>query len=236
MATPPYPPPPPYVPQPPANRLGGKHKTVLGCGVMAAVALVLVLVAGACSPDPQVGQKAVPGPTVTVTARETVTAPPAAAMPELVGAGFADARQQTASLTDGGLTGYSAYADVGLPTDHDDWTVCFQSPAGGTSPLSRQTALTVHLVAAGTECPAEQGGKLHKPKPAPKPKPKPTPTPPQDDEDGSSSSSTGGGGGGGSAYYRNCDAARDAGAAPVRRGDPGYGRHLDRDGDGVACE
>lgn len=37
-------------------------------------------------------------------------------------------------------------------------------------------------------------------------------------------------------YYANCDAARRAGAAPVRRGDPGYGPHLDRDGDGVACE
>jgi hypothetical protein len=36
--------------------------------------------------------------------------------------------------------------------------------------------------------------------------------------------------------YANCSAARAAGAAPVRRGDPGYGRHLDRDGDGVACE
>ena len=39
-----------------------------------------------------------------------------------------------------------------------------------------------------------------------------------------------------SVYYENCDAARAAGAAPVRRGDPGYGPHLDRDGDGVACE
>ena len=37
-------------------------------------------------------------------------------------------------------------------------------------------------------------------------------------------------------YYRNCSAARAAGAAPVRRGDPGYASHLDRDGDGVGCE
>jgi hypothetical protein len=37
-------------------------------------------------------------------------------------------------------------------------------------------------------------------------------------------------------YFENCDAARAAGAAPVHRGDPGYGRHLDRDGDGSACE
>ena len=38
------------------------------------------------------------------------------------------------------------------------------------------------------------------------------------------------------AYYRNCAAARAAGAAPVRRGQPGYGRHLDRDNDGIGCE
>lgn len=36
--------------------------------------------------------------------------------------------------------------------------------------------------------------------------------------------------------YKNCTEARRAGAAPVRRGQPGYGRHLDRDGDGVGCE
>jgi hypothetical protein len=40
----------------------------------------------------------------------------------------------------------------------------------------------------------------------------------------------------GSGAFRNCDAARAAGAAPVRRGDPGYGRHLDRDDDGIGCE
>jgi hypothetical protein len=38
------------------------------------------------------------------------------------------------------------------------------------------------------------------------------------------------------AHFENCDAARAAGAAPVRRGDPGYGPHLDGDGDGSACE
>ena len=36
--------------------------------------------------------------------------------------------------------------------------------------------------------------------------------------------------------YRNCSEARAAGAAPVRRGEPGYGPHLDRDNDGVGCE
>ncbi|MFB7477741.1 excalibur calcium-binding domain-containing protein [Streptomyces anulatus] len=47
---------------------------------------------------------------------------------------------------------------------------------------------------------------------------------------------TSGGGGGGSVSYANCTAVRNAGAAPIRAGDPGYGRHLDRDGDGVGCE
>lgn len=41
---------------------------------------------------------------------------------------------------------------------------------------------------------------------------------------------------GGAVTYPNCTAARAAGAAPVRRGDPGYARHLDRDGDGIGCE
>jgi len=36
--------------------------------------------------------------------------------------------------------------------------------------------------------------------------------------------------------FANCTQARAAGAAPVSVGDPGYGRHLDRDGDGVGCE
>lgn len=40
----------------------------------------------------------------------------------------------------------------------------------------------------------------------------------------------------GGGAFRNCDAARAAGAAPVHRGDPGYGAHLDRDNDGVGCE
>ena len=38
------------------------------------------------------------------------------------------------------------------------------------------------------------------------------------------------------AYYANCTAARAAGAAPVYAGSPGYGKHLDRDGDGIGCD
>jgi len=60
--------------------------------------------------------------------------------------------------------------------------------------------------------------------------------------DPSDSSSEGSGSGSaepnadGSAGFGSCDEARAAGAAPVRRGDPGYSTRLDGDGDGVACE
>lgn len=37
-------------------------------------------------------------------------------------------------------------------------------------------------------------------------------------------------------YYKNCDAVRAAGAAPLYQGEPGYRPGLDGDHDGVACE
>ncbi|AZL07732.1 hypothetical protein CXR25_15265 [Brevibacterium aurantiacum] len=54
--------------------------------------------------------------------------------------------------------------------------------------------------------------------------------------DSGQKSTSSGSGSSGSVYYKNCTAVRDAGAAPVRRGDPGYASHLDRDGDGIGCE
>lgn len=36
--------------------------------------------------------------------------------------------------------------------------------------------------------------------------------------------------------YANCTEVREAGAAPIRIGEPGYSTKLDRDGDGIACE
>lgn len=43
-------------------------------------------------------------------------------------------------------------------------------------------------------------------------------------------------GSGGDRYFPNCAAARAAGAAPMRRDEPGYRSGLDRDNDGIACE
>jgi hypothetical protein len=36
--------------------------------------------------------------------------------------------------------------------------------------------------------------------------------------------------------YRDCSEAWFAGALPLFEGEPGYAPHLDRDGDGEACE
>lgn len=37
-------------------------------------------------------------------------------------------------------------------------------------------------------------------------------------------------------YFANCDAAKRAGLGPIVTGQPGYGKHLDPDGDGIACD
>ena len=41
---------------------------------------------------------------------------------------------------------------------------------------------------------------------------------------------------GGAVFFASCAQARAAGAAPIRRGAPGYRAGLDGNGDGVACE
>lgn len=39
-----------------------------------------------------------------------------------------------------------------------------------------------------------------------------------------------------SVYYKNCTAVRQARSTPIYSHEPGYGAHLDRDGDGIGCE
>ncbi|MEH0938701.1 excalibur calcium-binding domain-containing protein [Micromonospora psammae] len=57
-----------------------------------------------------------------------------------------------------------------------------------------------------------------------------------DFEDDPASADDSSGDDGGDAYYANCSEARAAGAAPIQRGEPGYRKGLDRDGDGTACD
>ncbi|MDT9688051.1 excalibur calcium-binding domain-containing protein [Streptomyces sp. P9(2023)] len=178
----------------------------------------------------------------TASASSSPTPSPSAdlLMPDVVGKTFSEAEASVEALIDGELRAASAYGDVSLPTNHATWIVCFQGPAAGTRLVPAGADPNVHLVAPGTACPATTGTELRpepskSPTPTAKPKPKrttpaptPTPTPTRDD--------SGDSGGGSSVYYKNCDAVRAADADPIRVGDPGYGSHLDRDGDGVGCE
>ncbi|WP_442813445.1 excalibur calcium-binding domain-containing protein [Streptomyces sp. NBC_01244] len=177
-------------------------------------------------------------PSATAIPASSATAAPAhPKMPMVVGLPFAGATETLKPIGLKSVEPESAYTDVTLPATVGDWKVCFQDPAEGKEIQAPKTVgARLKVVAPGTACPAAAGGRLH-------PDPEPTPEAPDDGDDsgGSSSggSSSGGsstGGGGGSVYYKNCTAVRAAGADPIRRGDPGYGRHLDRDGDGVACE
>ncbi|MGP3688999.1 excalibur calcium-binding domain-containing protein [Streptomyces sp. IBSNAI002] len=148
-------------------------------------------------------------------------------MPDVVGKPFEQAEKTVEDLINGELKALSAYQDVDLPAVHGTWLVCFQSFRPGIALGAPGTATTVHLVAPGTGCPATADTNLHRPRTT---APAPDPTP---EDDGGSTGSTGGGG---AVSYRNCAEVKAAGADPIRRGDPGYARHLDRDGDGVGCE
>lgn len=90
--------------------------------------------------------------------------------------------------------------------------------AAVTSPFTPQVAPAPEP--APVPAPAPEPAPAPAPAPAPEPAPVPAPVPVT----------------GGSTFYANCDAVRAAGAAPIRVGDPGYSRKLDRDGDGVGCE
>jgi hypothetical protein len=96
--------------------------------------------------------------------------------------------------------------------------------------LCPQRRYAVPAVSAPSVAPAPQAAPAQpaprrqpEPAPAPQPAPQPEPAPAPREEPSS-------------AYYKNCDAARADGAAPLHAGEPGYRAGLDRDKDGVACE
>ncbi|MEU8675986.1 excalibur calcium-binding domain-containing protein [Streptomyces sp. NPDC048560] len=154
-------------------------------------------------------------------------------MPGVTGMTFEKASETLKPIGFKEIEPASAYTDVTLPGAVDDWKVCFQEPEAAEEIQSPEVETArLMLTSPSTACPKSPHTELH---PAPE---APDVPEPEDDDSSSSggSSSTSGSGGGGSTYYKNCTAVRAAGAAPIRQGDPGFGSHLDRDGDGVACE
>ncbi|MFD7230280.1 hypothetical protein [Streptomyces sp. NPDC059881] len=179
MATPPYPPPPPYVPQPPANQLGGKHKTVLGCGGLLFTFVLIGAIGSACSPTGSETTKKVPAPavTVTVTATATVTpaanaaagspkraqesapAPAASAEPVTTKARLSDhVGQQLQAAQDAAqaegflvLTSHDATGANRMQVWDRNWKVCSQSPGPGT--LDTATTIDFGAVKLEEACP-----------------------------------------------------------------------------------
>ena len=151
----------------------------------------------------------------------------------------------------------SGYRELAVVDDHgmsiteshyeDGYKVTEQDAQGSDIPTTQTITLTVtkseiaSLVSTPTETPSETSSEAsegaspdtepptEEPEPAPveptaepaeepaAPAPAPEPTPTR-------------------VHFSSCKQAREAGAAPLYRGDPGYNPKLDRDNDGVACE
>lgn len=147
----------------------------------------------------------------------------------------------------------SGYRELAVVDDHgmsiteshyeDGYKVTEQDAQGSDIPTTQTITLTVTkseiaaLVPTPTETPSSASDKpspdpepaTEEPEPAPEvpteepaeepaaPAPAPEPTPAH-------------------VHFSSCKQAREAGAAPLYRGDPGYNPKLDRDNDGVACE
>ncbi|WP_051795734.1 excalibur calcium-binding domain-containing protein [Streptomyces sp. NRRL S-87] len=149
--------------------------------------------------------------------------------PKVLGQTFAQASKALAPIGFERIEPQSAYTDVSVPASPDDWKVCFQDPEEGKEiQYPKTTTAYLKLTAPGTACPKTEYTQLH-----------PDPTPPSTGDDNTgddNSDNTSGSGGGGDSYYKNCTEAKNAGAAPIHKGEPGYRRALDRDGDGIACD
>lgn len=147
-------------------------------------------------------------------------------MPTLVGKSAYEAESIVKKLSKKPVEVRSAYSDVELSRVHAMWKVCFQTPAAG-APLPPDSAVEISLTGPDASCPEKGGATL---RPLPK-----APTPPPSSGKPPVSSATPAPGPK-DVSYKNCAAAKAAGAAPIRRGQPGYGKHLDKDSDGIACD
>ena len=99
----------------------------------------------------------------------------------------------------------------------DGWHVVSVDGAGTNSPTTARITVRVELNPTTTVAPPPPPQATEQAPPPAYTPPVPAPVPSE-------------------VYYKNCAAARAAGAAPLYRGQPGYRAALDRDNDGIACE
>ena len=108
-----------------------------------------------------------------------------------------------------------------------DYVVTAQDPAKGKTATSKTIKLTAKAKVKPTPSPTPT---TKSPSPTPTTtSPTPTPTPEATSEAPAPAPEP-------EVFYKNCAAARAAGAAPIYRGQPGYRSKLDADGDGIACD
>ncbi|MFJ3913007.1 excalibur calcium-binding domain-containing protein [Streptomyces vinaceus] len=199
-----------------------------------AVVVGAVVVLGSGCEDPAAGKG---GGKAASTPAASAPSPAKPVMPSLVGQKFTEAELAVKALVTKGVEARSAYSDVPLAAAHSTWAVCFQTPAAGV-PVEPASTVELSLVPPGKPCPDKAGAVLAPSKTpvasATPAAPKPKSSPPTDG--GSTGGDAGGSGAGSSAYYKTCADARAAGAAPMRRGQPGYRSALDKDQDGIACD
>jgi hypothetical protein len=155
-------------------------------------------------------------PSATTTTAPTTTTPVATIPNDVVGKSAADVQAELTSL---GFSDVEVVSSDNTPvTAGAGWHVVSVDGLGSVSPLTSKITVRVDKDAPPTTTVAPPPPHTTV-KPAPPAyTPPPAPAPPAE------------------VYYKNCAAARAAGAAPLHRGDPGYRPALDRDGDGIACE
>ncbi|MEU8135758.1 excalibur calcium-binding domain-containing protein [Streptodolium elevatio] len=203
---------------------------------LALLACATLGVAGCSSGSGKSKDKDNAAPIVRDTGAQDGAALPTVNMPDLTGKDLAAA---TAAVKAAGFTdvGYrDALNQNRKPVADKSWKVCTQSPAPGPSNPREKVdlaAVTAKETCSGapTSVPPvktadptritispTKSSTATRPNPTgtkPDPRPSDRPT---------------------FVFYRNCREVKKAGAAPIHRGDPGYGLHLDMDGDGVGCE
>lgn len=222
-----------------ANRSRRKWPWIVGGTVL------LLVVIGAANGEDKSSTSPAPGPAPQTQAPAV---PAQVTLPaDLVGknAQLADDELRKLGIANISYASQDAKDKVSLPLAN--WTVTKVEPAPGAVVSTTDMVLVTATRKAGSiapqpapPAPASRAGQQAAPttpaervetpseRPTVRPQPvAPQPVAPQRDDDSS---------GGGAVYYKNCDAARAAGAAPIKSGEPGYRPGLDRDKDGTACD
>jgi hypothetical protein len=185
-------------------------------GTAAAVALIAVLSGcGAAGNVAGPARTTTPSATTTTPTTTTTTTVSMATIPgDMVGKSFKDVQSELNGL---GFWDVSVYGPDGSPVVlTSDWHVVSVDGVGTNAPTTSRITVRVAPNPTTTVAPPPPRTTVQAPPPAYTP-PAPDPGP------------TG-------VYYKNCAAARAAGAAPIHIGEPGYRSALDADHDGIACE